>query len=59
MRLLDGVGLAALAGAALAFAFGDSALSEAEDLRAIYWLLVGIVALRASVAFVRPGGARV
>jgi hypothetical protein len=54
MRLVDALGLALLA-AGISFALGNGALSEAEDLRAFYWLAVGVFALRASVAFVRPG----
>ena len=55
MRLSDAVGLALLVFASCAFGFGEVALSEAEDLRSVYWLTVGVVALRASVAVVRPG----
>lgn len=49
-----------LVGAAAAFAMGGSALARADDLRALYWLAVGIVAVRASVHMARPGreGAR-
>ena len=55
MRLVDALGLALLVAAGVAFAVGNGALAEAEDLRAFYWLAVGAFALRASVAFVRPG----
>jgi hypothetical protein len=55
MRLSDAVGLVLLVMASCAFGCGEVALSEAEDLRSFYWLTVGVVALRASVAVVRPG----
>jgi hypothetical protein len=55
MRLVDVVALVMLIFGGLAFGLGEAALSRAEDLRAFYWLTVGIVALRSSVAFLRPG----
>ena len=42
-------------GAAAAFALGATALSRANDIEAIYFLVVGIVALRAGIQVVRPG----
>jgi hypothetical protein len=33
---------------------GESALTGAEDLHALYWLVVGVVALRAAVQVARP-----
>lgn len=41
--------------ATVAFALGSSALARAEDLRALYWLVVGLVSVRAAVSVVRPG----
>jgi hypothetical protein len=55
MRLVDVVALVMLIFGGLAFGLGEAALSGAEDLRAFYWLTVGIVALLSSVAFLRPG----
>jgi hypothetical protein len=56
----DVLAILLLVGAAVAFAMGGSALARAEDLRALYWLAVGIVSVRASVHMARPGreGAR-
>ncbi len=39
-----------------ALCLGAVSLSVAKDVSAFYWLAMGAVALRASVAFVRPGG---
>ena len=56
MQLLDGIALAMLVAAALAFGVGASALAHAEDLRALYWLVVGVVAVRGAVQIARPRG---
>lgn len=42
-------------GAAVAFVWGSMALARANDVEAIYCLVIGIVALRAGVQLVRPG----
>jgi hypothetical protein len=55
MQLLDGLAALLVLGAAAAFAFGATALSRANDIEAIYFLVVGIVALRAGIQIVRPG----
>lgn len=55
MQLLDVLAAALVAGAAAAFAFGAMALSRSNDIEAIYFLVVGIVALRAGIQIVRPG----
>ena len=34
---------------------GEGALARAEDLLALYWLVVGVVSLRAAVQIARPG----
>ena len=57
MHLLDVVALLLLVGAASAFGVGAYALSRSEDVHAFYWLVVGAVALRASVQIARPGPA--
>lgn len=51
----DVLAIVLLVGAAAAFAMGASALARAEDLRALYWLAVGIASVRASVHMARPG----
>lgn len=53
--VLDVLAALLVLGAAVAFAFGALALSRASDVEAIYYLVVGVVALRAGVQLVRPG----
>jgi hypothetical protein len=55
MQLLDVLAAVLVLGAAAAFTFGAMALSRANDVEAIYYLVVGIVALRSGVQLVRPG----
>ncbi len=55
MQLVDGVAIALVIAAGVAFFLGESALARAEDLRALYWLAVGVVSLRAAVQIGRPG----
>lgn len=55
MQLVDVLAAALVAGAAAAFAFGAMALARSNDIEAIYFLVVGVVALRAGVQIVRPG----
>ncbi len=55
MQLVDGVAVLLVAGAAAAFTFGALALTKSNDLEALYYLVVGIVALRAGIQVVRPG----
>jgi hypothetical protein len=57
MQLLDGIALAMLVAAGVAFGVGASSLARAEDLKALYWLAVGIVAVRGAVQIARPRGA--
>jgi hypothetical protein len=57
MQLLDVLALLLLVGSAAAFLVGALALSRAEDVHAFYWLVVGVVSLRASVQIARPGSA--
>jgi hypothetical protein len=56
MQLLDAIALTMLVAAGVAFGVGASALSRAEDLKAIYWLVMGIVAVRGAVQIARPRG---
>lgn len=54
MQFADFLALGLVLLAAASFYMGQSALTGAEDLRALYWLVVGIVALRAAVQVARP-----
>jgi hypothetical protein len=54
MQFADFLALGLVLLAAVSFYMGESALSGAEDLHAIYWLVVGIVSLRAAVQVARP-----
>ena len=55
MQLLDVLAAVVVAFAAGAFTFGALALARASDVEATYYLVVGIVSLRAGVQLVRPG----
>jgi hypothetical protein len=55
LALADGVAVLLLVAAATSFWLGASALARAEDLKALYWLVVGVVTVRAAVEVVRPG----
>jgi hypothetical protein len=55
MQLVDVLAIVLVVVAAVALLFGESALARAEDLQAVYWLIVGIVSLRAAVQVARPG----
>jgi hypothetical protein len=55
MRTLDAIAAVLVLGAALAFIVGNAALARAEDVQALYWLIVGIIAVRAAVQIARPG----
>jgi hypothetical protein len=55
MTLVDVLAIALVVGAVGAFVAGEGALARADDLRAVYWLAVGIVSLRAAVQVARPG----
>jgi hypothetical protein len=55
MHLLDFLAALLIVGATAAFTFGALALARASDVEAIYYLVMGIVALRAAVQIVRPG----
>ncbi|MDP9148920.1 MAG: hypothetical protein M3O36_03115 [Myxococcota bacterium] len=56
--MADVLATALLVGAGAAFWSGEAALARAEDLHAVYWLVVGVVAVRACVQVVRPGAHR-
>ncbi len=55
MHVADAIAIFLVIGAAAAFGMGGYALSRSEDLKALYWLLVGILALRGAVQVGRPG----
>jgi hypothetical protein len=57
MQLFDGIALAMVVAAGLAFGVGATALARAEDVKALYWLVVGIVAVQSAVQIARPRGA--
>lgn len=57
-RALDLIALALILSAALAFALGVRALDREEDRYALYWLVVGAVALKSSTDLLRPRRAR-
>lgn len=55
MHWSDALAIALAVGAGAAFILGERALAAADDMRAIYWLAVGVVSLQASVQVARPG----
>ena len=55
MQLVDVLAIVLVLAAGVAFFVGEGALARAEDLQALYWLIVGVVALRAAVQVARPG----
>lgn len=55
MQVLDAVAFLLVVGAAVAFGFGAVALSKANDVEAIYLLVIGMIALRAGIQAIRPG----
>jgi hypothetical protein len=54
VRLIDIISIFLLLGAIFAFAAGLYVLGEQRDLLALYWLLIGLFALRASTNLLRP-----
>jgi hypothetical protein len=55
MQFADVLAIVLVLGAGGAFLGGERALSHAEDVRAIYWLVVGMASLYASVQVAKPG----
>ncbi len=55
MQLVDLFAIALLLAAATAFVLGEGALARAEDLVALYWMIVGVFSLRAATQIARPG----
>jgi hypothetical protein len=55
--MLDVLAAVLVIGSAVAFVYGAMALARASDVEAVYFLVIGVVALRAGVQLVRPGAA--
>jgi hypothetical protein len=55
MQWSDALAIALAVGAGAAFLLGERALATADDLRAIYWLIVGVASLQACVRVAKPG----
>ncbi|EYF00280.1 hypothetical protein [Chondromyces apiculatus] len=55
-RAIDVFAILLLLAAAAAFGFGIYALGNRQDFKALYLLLVGALALRASTELLRPRG---
>jgi hypothetical protein len=55
MQVADVLAIVLVIIAAVAFWMGNSALAHADDLKSIYWLVVGFIAIRAAVRVARPG----
>jgi len=55
MQLVDVLAGALVVAAGAAFFSGEAALARTDDLHALYWLVVGVVCLRAGVQVARPG----
>jgi hypothetical protein len=55
MQVADILAIVLVIVAAVAFWMGNSALAHSDDLKAIYWLVVGFIAVRAAVRVARPG----
>ena len=53
-RLLDALSIALLIAAIAAFGAGIHALGDRKDLGALYWLVVGALALRSATELLRP-----
>jgi hypothetical protein len=55
MQFADVLAIVLALAAGGAFLSGERALTHAEDLRAMYWLAVGVVSLYAAVQVAKPG----
>ncbi len=55
-RAIDVFAILLLAAAAAAFSFGVYALGNRQDFKAIYLLIIGGLALKASTELLRPRG---
>jgi hypothetical protein len=57
-RIANAVNIGLFVAACVAFGFGIHALGNRKDLHALYYLLLGGLALKASVDMLRPRSAR-
>jgi hypothetical protein len=55
MQLADGFAIVLALAAGAAFFVGERALARADDGHAVYWLVVGVVALYGAVEVAKPG----
>lgn len=55
MQVSETLAILLAVGAGAAFLVGERALAREEDLRALYWLAVGVVAVHGAVQVARPG----
>jgi hypothetical protein len=55
-RAIDVLAILLVVVAAVAFGFGLNALGDSQDFRAIYLMIIGGLALRASTEILRPRG---
>ena len=55
MHWTDAFAIVLAVAAGAAFLVGEQALAHAEDMRALYWLAVGVVSLRGAVRVATPG----
>jgi hypothetical protein len=55
-RAIDAFAILLLLGAAVCFALGVRALSDQQDFKALYLLVVGALALKSSTEMLRPRG---
>ncbi len=53
-KVVDLASILLLVGAAVAFSLGVRALQTQQDLLALYWLVIGALALRSSTDLLRP-----
>jgi hypothetical protein len=58
VRAIDVLSIVLMLLSIAAFALGVSALSERQDLTALYWLIVGGLLVKAASDMVRPRGQR-
>jgi hypothetical protein len=58
VHLVDLISILLLIGALFAFAAGLFVLADRRDLLALYWLVVGLAALRAATQLLRPRTSR-
>lgn len=54
MQLLDVLAALLVLASAVAFGLGATALARSSDVEALYWLVVGVVSVRAGVALAKP-----